>query len=214
MDIYDIVLGNINNMLKAKKIKNKDLAEKLDMSVPYINAILTKTKNDGIKISLIEKIAKILNTKTEDLFSLTTQNSNYEKNILLYDTYVSAGSGELIEDADTSFIKINEKLLPKISDKDLFAVKVKGDSMQPTLKDNDLIIVEDLRNKDFLFKPGIYILEDNYNGSKVKRLRKDIYGNLIIQSDNPNYAEEKILVQDLDNIRIIGNVISSFSSFM
>ena len=59
--------------------------------------------------------------------------------------------------------------------------------MSPTLNDNDLVVID----KNFsLSLNGIYVIKDNINGLRVKRLDKDKDGNLKVISDNKNYETQ------------------------
>jgi len=71
----------------------------------------------------------------------------------------------------------------------LVGVTVRGDSMQPTLYDNDIIFV-DTQDTDVI--PGcVYVLRRDHD-FMVKRLTWSIMGDLIVSSDNPRYPSETI----------------------
>lgn len=83
---------------------------------------------------------------------------------------------------------------------------VHGDSMQPTLFEHDRILVNTADNKN-VCNNHVYAI--NFNDEvRVKRLIKQMNGDLIIRSDNPNYLDEVISKDDnLIHFSIIGRVI-------
>ncbi len=82
--------------------------------------------------------------------------------------------------------------------------------MSPTLNDNDLVVID----KNFsLSLNGIYVIKDNINGLRVKRLDKDKDGNLKVISDNKNYETQIYSVAEMqDNtITILGKVTAKIA---
>ena len=97
-----------------------------------------------------------------------------------------------------------------IAPENALIVKVNGDSMSPTLNDNDLVVID----KNFsLSLNGIYVIKDNINGLRVKRLDKDKDGNLKVISDNKNYETQIYSVAEMqDNtITILGKVTAKIA---
>lgn len=85
----------------------------------------------------------------------------------------------------------------------LALVDVRGDSMEPTLAEGDVVLVnlgEDVR------EDGIYVLRRD-DGVVVKRIQTTISGDLYIRSDNPRYSEERIPKELLDQVRVAGRVV-------
>ena len=83
------------------------------------------------------------------------------------------------------------------------AIRVKGDSMSPTLASGDVVLfVQGLVNDG----NGIYILL--HNGELfVKRLHFKMTGVIDIISDNPNYSNEQLTAGSNESPVIIGKVI-------
>ena len=90
-------------------------------------------------------------------------------------------------------------------------LSVKGESMQPTLFDGDLVLVD--RNRFTVQSGKIYAFVDGDDGARVKRLR--LFGNagLVIQSDNHSseFEDEERSGQDMQSVldNIIGEVLWS-----
>jgi len=87
--------------------------------------------------------------------------------------------------------------------KNIEAINVIGDSMEPTLNNGNIIFID--KTKFDVNKDGIYAFV-NENGLFVKRIQRRIDGGLDIISDNREYP---IQVTDKKEIKILGKVISS-----
>lgn len=125
-----------------------------------------------------------------------------------YDAEVSAGHGVFLEQD-----QVRDRLAFKRSwvremgfQPDLLAlVTVKGDSMEPTLFDGDIILV-DLATTEAI-SDGIYVLRQD-DQLKVKRLQRLFTGDLIIRSDNQSsYKEETVPKEQLGQIVIFGRAV-------
>jgi len=87
--------------------------------------------------------------------------------------------------------------------KNIEAINVIGDSMEPTLNNGNIIFID--KTKFDVNKDGIYAFV-NENGLFVKRIQRRIDGGLDIISDNKEYP---IQVTDKKEIKILGKVVSS-----
>jgi len=81
------------------------------------------------------------------------------------------------------------------------AVRLTGDSMAPTLKDGDYVLVD--TSMQSFATDGLYLL-DFSNNLVVKRLQQISPKELLILSDNANYKSASVQIQD---IRIAGKVV-------
>lgn len=111
---------------------------------------------------------------------------------------VSAGPGEELEPYDESAGLI---CLPEGEARgDLRALRVRGDSMEPTLRPGDIVVC-DLGGWR---GDGLYVLRDN-ESAYVKRVRR-IREGLEVMSDNPAYASWSC---PLEELVVVGRVCYS-----
>lgn len=100
----------------------------------------------------------------------------------------SAGAGTITEEEmPVDFVRFKEDWLRtvlRLKPENLNIVSVDGDSMEPTLRSGDLIIV-DCRTPDSI-KDGVYVIRHD-GALKVKRLQGLGKGSIKITSDNPRY---------------------------
>ena len=83
------------------------------------------------------------------------------------------------------------------------AIRVHGDSMNPTIRENDIIFVstQDIEVQD----NRIYVLRYD-DEIRVKRIFKRRGEKILLRSDNTIYPDEEVSTQDKD-IQILGKVI-------
>lgn len=86
----------------------------------------------------------------------------------------------------------------------LALITVGDDSMEPTLKTNDLILTDVRRGE--LESNSIYVLQIK-NELIVKRIQCKINGNIIVKSDNPNYEPEELNELAAQSLHVVGKVI-------
>ena len=140
--------------------------------------------------------------------ALSRRDDSYFAYVPRYNVEASAGGGGVVEQEsfiDTlAFQKKWVDALPYPANT-LSIISVTGDSMEPTYKNRDIIMLTTDIN---VLYPGVYVIRD-YLGLRVKRLNKDKDNNLHVISDNKIYPEEVYTQGDLagGSIEIIGKVI-------
>ncbi len=89
---------------------------------------------------------------------------------------------------------------------DLVLESAVGESMQPTIHDNDLLLINSTDTK--LREFGVYVLE--FQGERlVKRVQRKLDGSLILISDNSIYEPERIPAERAGDVKVIGRVVWS-----
>lgn len=115
------------------------------------------------------------------------------RKISLYDLPVSAGTGVYLTDTDSVEINIPDNHETEVAD---FALRIKGNSMEPKYRDGDVLLVEECDAVEY-GELGIFILDgDGYF--------KKFGGDRLI-SLNPDY--EPILLKNFDEIICCGRVV-------
>ena len=122
------------------------------------------------------------------------------------------GGGFEDDNIDFSYIKLNKETLEKLgysNSNGLEAIKVVGDSMYPTLKDKELILIDKNKNKNKnKYNSSSVFLVNTTNGLFVKRLK--INGDKIdLISDNKEYSNLTLCV---DEVTILGKVLGVLKS--
>ncbi|HIO90731.1 MAG TPA: LexA family transcriptional regulator [Campylobacterales bacterium] len=210
----DDVLPKIKDILSAelglKKIFDKDVAKALDIkqlsfatmkkrgSLP-LNNILDFCAHRKISINWL-----LYNQSTRSLEEETQKYANIR---YFGDIYASAGGGAFNYDKDTQELTLDGYMLDMIGGireaKNIDAINVLGDSMEPTLHDGDIIFLN--RTIKDITKSGIFAISTDV-GLFVKRLLLKSDGSIDLISDNSLYSVETV---QSEHVEIIGKVVGS-----
>ena len=202
----------------------------LDVSSPH--RFVAKTLCGDVSEEVLEKKAKALANKyyydgylSEDEIEIIerkkaislSQNYDIQNDDCVELDYIhiapSCGRGTVVmDDAEVTPIRIGKAIISDIwkvpSPEFLKLFKASGDSMQDTIDDGNLLLV-DTSKTDFN-NGGVFVLTIN-NDWFVKRLRLKINGDLEIISDNTKYDVEVLKPNTDINIKVIGKVIKNLS---
>ncbi len=132
--------------------------------------------------------------------------NEYSK-IPLYDVEVSAGHGSHLNQEkikDGIAFKKDWLLSKGFQEKNLATITAKGDSMEPNIKNGDILLVNLLNTS--MADDGIYVLR--YDGHLfAKRLQLMFNGELHIKSDNDTYTTQIVKPENTTDLQIIGKVV-------
>lgn len=79
-------------------------------------------------------------------------------------------------------------------------IKASGDSMDPTIKDGDMVWID--MSNNFISSDGVYLLRMP-TGLAIKRVQSGL-SNITVKSDNPKYSD---ITAEIGEIKVIGKVI-------
>lgn len=127
-----------------------------------------------------------------------------------YEVHASAGNGSLVHSEQiVDYLAFKADWVRNtlgVAQKDLALISVKGDSMEPELSNDDLILV-DMR-KNSVEDNAIYVLQ--FDGTLlVKRIQRKLDGSLHVMSDNPRYDAEVVSAERAADLRVLGRVVWS-----
>lgn len=202
----------IGERIKKKRIESGfsqvDFANKIDVSkqtlYKYENNIITNIPSDKI-----EAISKVLNLSPmyimgwEDLEQPTPKSNGYPTVRIPVLGDVAAGVPILAQQDIVGYEDIPADMAKT---GEYFGLKIKGDSMEPKIHDNDIVIVKSMSDAE---NNDIVIAMIN-NEATCKRLHK--YSNsVVLTAINSDY--KPIEVTPDENIQILGKVVMSISKF-
>ncbi len=125
-----------------------------------------------------------------------------------YDVRGSAGHGSIIHSEQIvdclAFRADWVRHTLGVTEKDLVLISVKGDSMEPTINNGDLILVS--TREDRIEDDAIYVLQRD-GALIVKRIQRKMDDSVIIKSDNPLYAQEELDSSKAESLRVLGRVV-------
>lgn len=161
------------------------------------------------KMATLKQIAEIFNVNIDDLMKKDLKNPTDEviqplpiREIPIV-SQISAGLPIYAEENILEHTYIATKKLN--TNKEIFGLRVNGDSMDKEFRDGDVVIVE----KDAVVENGqIAVVQVNGYNATVKRVRYEKDRIILIpESNNPAHYPQ-VYSQD-DEIKIIGKVVSS-----
>lgn len=201
------------------KMSQQALAEHLNIPQSAVSAIETGTMQ-RIDPELLKILAEDFDIDISYIIiGKTDKRESYNNNAIaipFYNVPVAAGKGEAIQDnPDVSSIYFDKRWLENVlcvNPKGLFLVYAKGDSMDTgnnqtkDIHDGDLLLV-DSNNKEGNNK--VFVILENKQDLRVKRLFKRLDGTLVISSDNPKYPQEVYSPNEFNSteIEVIGRVV-------
>lgn len=195
---------------KGGKVFDKDVASVLDLS--QVNFATMKNRGKIPFTNILDFCAK---KKISINWLLYNQNpgslvDSTDKYWIRYypEVSVSAGGGAYESDDSYESFEVPTYFIDMLGGKDnlknIDAINVVGDSMEPTLNSNNIIFID--KTKTDVSRDGIYAFTTNY-GLFVKRIQRRVDGQLDVISDNKDYP---IQILEKQNISIVGKVVSSF----
>jgi len=195
---------------KSGKVFDKDVAGALDLS--QVN--FATMKNRG-KIPFSNILDFCARKKISINWLLYNQNpgslvDSTDKYWIRYypEVRVSAGGGAYENDDEYESLEVPPYFINMLGGqenlKNIEAINVVGDSMEPTLNSDNVIFID--KSKTDASRDGIYAFTTNH-GLFVKRVQKRVDGKLDIISDNRDYPVQVLADNEL---HVVGKVVSTF----
>ena len=184
-------------------LSQEELAEKMGYksktSIHKIEQGIT-----DLPLSKVEELSKVLNVTTSYLMGWDNKKieksniNNIETDFMMIPLYESISAGYGASDVD--FIEMIPAFGLKKNGTTYFAVKVKGDSMEPKIPNGSTIIIK----KDIAIENG-EIGAFNLNDENFVKQKKVVKDRLILHSFNLAY-EDKV-VSEFDDFKEYGKVV-------
>lgn len=194
---------NFKSALKSKGQTQSQAAQTLGVS----DNTLSNWLNKGMMPSWdnLEKCAALVGMSVQELlFGAMQPNDDYVE-IPEFDIRFSAGHGAMLfeESAATGTASYREDwfIKERLNPQKCVRARVQGTSMQGILWDGDIVLIN--RDETAVIDGKIYALrigEELY----IKRLQKIPGGTLKLQSENPDYDD--VVVDVNDEVEIIGRI--------
>lgn len=213
LDVNDIIekLKDVLSTERDKKIFDKDVANELNISQANFATMKTRNKvpfSNILDFCALKKISINWLLYGQDPSSLVDSTDKYWIRYLP-STYSSAGGGGESYDEDAK-LEIPDYFVSILGGdkniKNIEAVNVSGDSMEPTITNGSIIFVD--RSKTDINRGGVFAFS-NEHGVFVKRIQKRIDGKLDIISDNKEYHIQEVFINEID---IKGKIVGTFGS--
>ena len=211
------ILEHIDMALRLKGLKDAG-ASKLAVGNPsLIKNIRAGQGNVGVES--LRRLAEVLDLElyfgprreVGPIEQVTLDGADFAA-IPLLDVQLSAGHGA--ENGDSQALEMLAFPRPWLQQLGVLPsqarlVSVTGDSMLPTLRDGDIVMID--QGRTTVQHGAIYALTDLDGSTRVKHIDLVPKQGLILRSANPTYPAEPRLTDKANGIKIIGQVVWSGS---
>lgn len=207
--VKDIISQNLGN----RKVFDKDVA--LALNINQVTFATMKSRNKIPYKEILEFCAKrkisinwiIFNQVVQ---SLQSETEKFERIHYFKDIYASAGGGALNYDEQSDSMYLDEQMIDRLGGikaiKNIQALNVLGDSMEPTLNNGDIVFID--RASCNPSRNGVYVVSTP-GGLFIKRLQLRADGMVALVSDNDVYNDELVASADLE---VLGKVVGTVSN--
>tara|TARA_B110000211_G_scaffold54451_2_gene60382 strand:+ start:1704 stop:2654 length:951 start_codon:yes stop_codon:yes gene_type:complete len=194
--------------------RNIPIAAKIREASTYINEnlIIDNEYDYELAKTMLFKLAMHSEGTKEDLAELNELIHYFNKHnefamIPGYNIQVSAGHGAINgEEKPTRYLAFRRKWLKYrgFNPRDLVVVFAKGDSMEPTITNNNSLLI--LTNIESTQDGGIYVIRQD-DILLVKRVQRLLDGNLKLISDNAAYEPMVLTKDSFESLDVVGQVV-------
>lgn len=199
-ELAKLIGFNITNRLIARGKTQQDLADYLGASKSTVSMWVNGKRTP--LIATIDQICKYFDCTREDL--MRDNREAYYKHSVSIPVYARVAAGLPLE--ATEDIIDREEIPERLASLgEYYALRIKGNSMEPRIADGDVVIVRKQSDAD---DGDIVIALVNGNDAVCKRLRK-YTDSIALVSNNPAYQPMYFTLEDTQDIpvRIIGKVV-------
>lgn len=194
----------IANLREEYGWKQYELAQKMDLNPAALNKI--ENGKRSIKEEEISKVAQIFGISTDTLLGVNTPRPGNRIPIL---GTVVAGQPAYAAENIVGWEEVTDKMSMQ---RKLFALKVKGSSMEPEFKEGDIVIV---REQPDIESGDIAVVLINGDEATLKKVKKDPNGLFLYAFNQAVYEPHFYSNNDIETlpVRIVGRVIENRRSW-
>jgi len=212
-EILNRIKDILSDEIKDRKIFDKDVAEALNLNQVTLATMKSRSKipyKEILEFCALRKISINWLMFNQMVQSIANESEKFERIHYFKDIYASAGGGALNYDERSEFLTVDEEIVNHLGGKhaikNIHALNVLGDSMEPTLNDGDILFMD--RDSINPNRNGIYVVSTPV-GIFVKRLQLKLNGTVALVSDNKSYSDEMVNAED---ITVLGKVVGAMSN--
>ncbi|MDQ7043322.1 MAG: LexA family transcriptional regulator [Sulfurimonas sp.] len=211
LNIVEEIKNIVSTEFKTKKVFDKDVADVLGIS--QMNFATMKKRNKIPFTELLDFCAKKAISINWLLYgqspeSLVEATNKFYMIKYLKDVNASAGGGSSEQYEEIEELEIPEHFMFMLGGekelKNIEAINVSGDSMEPTFSYNDIVFIN--RSKTDLNRGGIFTIRTEA-GLFIKRIQTRIDGQIDVISDNSVYSTQTLWPNEVE---VLGRVVSRF----
>ncbi|WP_169709646.1 XRE family transcriptional regulator [Deferrisoma camini] len=208
-------MATIGEQLRAVRKKmgmsQSEFARLVGVSLPTIQRY--ERGETSPKAELLRRVAKVCDVSF-DLEDYIIEPEGKSEGVVSSDTYTpiplvkpklaGGGGSVVIDEGVETWLHFRTEWLKQIGPaRQLVLMRVEGDSMEPTLYENDVIMIHQGKRE---LRPGKLYAIGIDDRLLVKRLHPALGGGIEIISDNPRYGKE-VIKEGAPGFRVIGQAV-------
>jgi DNA-binding Xre family transcriptional regulator len=211
LDIVEEIKDIISVDFNGKRVFDKDVADLLGIS--QMN-FATMKKRDKVPFrELLDFCAKRSIAINWLLYGQSPESLIDATNKFFMVRYfssvnASAGGGAEVDNETHESLMLSESFVATLGGerelKNIEAINVSGDSMEPTFSYYDIVFLN--RSKTDISRGGIFTINTEH-GLFIKRIQKRIDGKIDIISDNKEYPIQTVYPQEIE---VVGRIVGRF----
>lgn len=184
----------------GKQVTQSQLAKWLGITRQTINNRIRN--NSEITLSELQKIEEITGIK---LFQTCSNTENIIEVDYYPEVFASCGGGTVTFSEEKELTPLPKSILYNYSPSKKYSIiHAYGDSMAPFINSGDKLIIEHMEDNRIIDnKIYVFCYKSEFF---VKRLSKNL-DEIIINSDNPAYSQKIVSNEEMNEVKIIGQVI-------
>lgn len=208
----DFVVDKLGGAVKAcqlAEITHPTLMRWKDgTSDPKISNLLAFTKAGNVSLDWL--MTGVENVAIQEMPTPDSSADDEYEDVLVYDVLASAGVGSAVFEENVSCrLKFPSWWFAerRLSPAKVVGLYTKGDSMEPTIPDNSLLLLD--RSQTHISDGKIYVIRAD-DELYVKRIKRIIGGGIELISDNPDYETRELDKSRLSNqgfFEVMGQVV-------
>jgi phage repressor protein C with HTH and peptisase S24 domain len=211
-EVIDKLKDIISETRVGKRVFDKDVADALN--IPQATFATMKKRNsipyeEILEFCALKKISANWLFFDQAVDMLKEETEKFFKVRYFSELRASAGGGAEVFDENYETISIDEKIMHNMvgmGNKELEAIHVDGESMEPTLKDGSIVFLD--RTQRDISKNGIFIASTT-GGLFIKRIQQRADGMIELISDNSMYPPQAVSPEE---VTIVGKVVGNIES--
>ena len=210
IDGVELFSAKLKRLRKSQKLSQAALGELIGISDDYISKIEKGDRSP--KEWVVEKIQgwidRVENTSISPRFTDEPPDSEFAS-IPRYNVEGSCGHGILVGTEEiVDYLHFRKEWIRntlRIGERNLCVISVKGDSMEPRLRDGDVVLLD--TSSQQVEDNAIYAIQVNGTLS-IKRVQRYISGSMRIISDNSaHYGSEELTPDQAEQVKVVGRVV-------
>ena len=209
------LMNRVKTLLEERGISQASFARDIEVSPQALSAWFSGRNQPSV--DAVVKMCTSLSVSPSWLLTGREDSPNHRSIVTddfvvipVFSAQASCGNGNVVETATVvRLIEVNKAWIHRFCGtanmRALNIISVTGDSMSPTLKDGDFIVIDTSAKHAYTDAMFAYMLDDDLFVKRFQRTGR----NLTIRSDNPMYPPVVLTPEDMEyGFKVIGRVVT------